>query len=293
MNMSFGEAIFISREVAKNILNLFPFFRYLREKVSKRRKRLISNVDAPFGVFARHFNRLPSQISLDDKVVLEIGPGNSVAIALLLLAFGARKVVLVDKFKHLYWDNNNIKYHKRIVDLIRLRRLPFADNAASAILIEKNRVFFNHKKIEYHFCDAANLPFNDDSFDIVMSNAVLEHVHGIEDAIKELYRITKRGGIGIHEIDLGDHFCRKKALNLLRYPRWLWILMAFNRPGYSNRLRFADLVGLFRRSGFDVVKSEALNCYSGDIEISEIDKKFRGKSTDELRILTFWILLRK
>lgn len=41
------------------------------------------------------------------------------------------------------------------------------------------------------------LPFKDDSFDIVFSNQVLEHVNSTDDFIKECYRVLSNGGICI------------------------------------------------------------------------------------------------
>tara|TARA_Y100001970_G_C14247907_1_gene869637 strand:- start:470 stop:1372 length:903 start_codon:yes stop_codon:yes gene_type:complete len=42
--------------------------------------------------------------------------------------------------------------------------------------------------------DAENLPFADETFDIVYSNGVLHHTHDTERAIDETYRVLRRGG---------------------------------------------------------------------------------------------------
>ncbi len=42
--------------------------------------------------------------------------------------------------------------------------------------------------------DAENLPFEDNTFDIVYSNGVLHHTHNTEKAIDEVYRVLKPGG---------------------------------------------------------------------------------------------------
>ena len=41
---------------------------------------------------------------------------------------------------------------------------------------------------------AYSLPFSDDSFDLVVCSAVLEHLHDYKDAIKEINRVLKPGG---------------------------------------------------------------------------------------------------
>lgn len=48
--------------------------------------------------------------------------------------------------------------------------------------------------------DICNLPFNDDSFDFILCNHVLEHIPDDTKAMQELYRILKPGGTGIFQI---------------------------------------------------------------------------------------------
>ncbi|MHC5200807.1 class I SAM-dependent methyltransferase [Myroides sp. LJL119] len=48
--------------------------------------------------------------------------------------------------------------------------------------------------------DICNLPFEDNSFDIILCNHVLEHIPDDQKAMKELYRILKPGGMGIFQV---------------------------------------------------------------------------------------------
>ena len=48
--------------------------------------------------------------------------------------------------------------------------------------------------------DICNLPFEDNSFDIIFCNHVLEHIPDDTKAMKELYRVLKSGGYGIFQI---------------------------------------------------------------------------------------------
>lgn len=48
--------------------------------------------------------------------------------------------------------------------------------------------------------DITNLPFADESFDVIFCNHVLEHIPNDQKAMSELYRVMKKGGWGIFQI---------------------------------------------------------------------------------------------
>ncbi|MGB1308184.1 MAG: class I SAM-dependent methyltransferase [Oceanihabitans sp.] len=48
--------------------------------------------------------------------------------------------------------------------------------------------------------DICNLPFKDNSYDIILCNHVLEHIPNDTKAMQELYRVLKPGGFGVFQI---------------------------------------------------------------------------------------------
>jgi predicted SAM-dependent methyltransferase len=48
--------------------------------------------------------------------------------------------------------------------------------------------------------DICNLPFEDNLYDVILCNHVLEHITDDTKAMKELYRVLKPGGMGIFQI---------------------------------------------------------------------------------------------
>lgn len=50
--------------------------------------------------------------------------------------------------------------------------------------------------------DILDLPFEDESFDIVFCNHVLEHIEDDNKAMTELFRVMKRGGWGIFQVPM-------------------------------------------------------------------------------------------
>ena len=58
--------------------------------------------------------------------------------------------------------------------------------------------------VEFHEGDAVNLPFNDDTFDAVMSIMVFEYLPDVPGALNEVFRVLKSGGrVAIHGCDWG------------------------------------------------------------------------------------------
>ena len=48
--------------------------------------------------------------------------------------------------------------------------------------------------------DITDLPFEENTFDIIFCNHVLEHIQDDTKAMKELYRVMKKGGMGVFQI---------------------------------------------------------------------------------------------
>ena len=201
---------------------------------------------------------------------------------------------MVDRFKHLFWDKYDIEFHRNVIKRIKEENFPYAQEAENSIFISENgTVDFDKNKIEIICADAANLPLKDKSIDLIFSNAVLEHIHNIHKAVYEMSRITKEGGLGIHQIDLRDHFSKSYPLRLLQYPDWLWNLMSWNRPGYTNRLRLSDFENLFKTCDFKIKKIVYTREYENQIVPLKMNKKFKKYSYDELKVLSFFLIAEK
>ena len=75
------------------------------------------------------------------------------------------------------------------------------------------RLFRKLDKLEYitgdlispwadHHFDVHNIPFDDNSFDIIMANHLLEHVEDDAKVMREFYRVMKPGGWGIFQVPI-------------------------------------------------------------------------------------------
>jgi|GEM_PF-1603378 len=95
------------------------------------------------------------------------------------------------------------------------------------------------------------LSLTDGEADLVISNAFFEHLPHVEDAIVELARITRRGGLGIHIIDGSDH---RRYDNRQCHPLEFLTETSTEPMLYgSNRIRPREFESLFNRHGFEVL----------------------------------------
>ncbi len=73
------------------------------------------------------------------------------------------------------------------------------------------KLFRNQKNLDYTTtdllspladvkADICNLPFDDNAYDVILCNHVLEHIPDDTKAMQELYRVLKPGGMGIFQI---------------------------------------------------------------------------------------------
>ena len=51
-------------------------------------------------------------------------------------------------------------------------------------------------------CDIQDMPFDDNTFDVIFCNHVLEHVADDKKAMSELHRVMKPGGFGIFQVPI-------------------------------------------------------------------------------------------
>ncbi len=105
----------------------------------------------------------------------------------------------------------------RLLWLYLKNETPFFEKKLKVLHIAPEQAFYSRfKKMEnltYTTCDLhspladvkadiCNLPFNDNLFDVILCNHVLEHITDDTKAMEELYRVLKPGGFAILQVPL-------------------------------------------------------------------------------------------
>ena len=150
--------------------------------------------------------------------------------------------------------------------------------------------------------DAGKTNLGDESIDLFVSNATMEHVpkDSLSKILKEAYRLLKPGGVLSHSIDYKDHWAyinnRLSYYDFLKYSEKSW---KYKSPdlNYQNRLRHKDYKELFLSAGFKIQYEEPYNPSEKDKEALrnlKIHEEFSSKySFEELSILSSLFVLTK
>ncbi len=87
----------------------------------------------------------------------------------------------------------------------------------SAVMLETAQQNTSHLHADFAVCDAMALPFEDNSFDVVIANMMLYHVPDIACALREIRRVLKPDG-RFFAATFGEHGAVEAVLDMLRLP---------------------------------------------------------------------------
>lgn len=228
-----------------------------------------------------------SNESLRDATILEMGPGDSIATAIIAYAYGAR-AILVDAGDY---AKNTPESYRALCDQLAARELRVPDVSRLRTIDEILDV-----------CDGRYLTSGleswreiaSESVDLVFSQAVLEHVRKKEFMAvqEECFRVMKDGAVASHKVDLRDHL--GGALNNLRFSERVWESAFFVRSGfYTNRIQMNEMLAILKRANFMTQLTEVRRWDVLPISRTQLDRAFSALPDDDLNVSGFDVLLRR
>lgn len=240
-----------------------------------------------YDVFTSHYSRFDPHRLKKSFAVLELGPGDSLASALVAAAYGADTMHLIDTGP--YARSDMAPYHQ-MIDYLKEKGMEAPDLQGVHTLSE----LLNRCRA-YYGTDGINslkeIPSG--SVDFVYSQAVLEHVRKGEFAAmtRELRRIIRPDGMCSHRVDLKDHL--GGALNNLRFPEALWESNFMARSGfYTNRINFKEMLRIFSDEGFSVDIVNVKRWDALPTPRRRMAKPFRALPDEELLMAEFDVVLK-
>jgi hypothetical protein len=215
------------------------------------------------------------------RVVAELGPGGSLGVGMAALISGADRYYAFDAVTHAN-RNNDLAMFDRLVEMFRARApIPDLDAFPEMIFGPASYAFPKHLLTDRHLDDALHderildlraqiasdgagmrqaiayrAPWDRPAetelghVDLLMSNAVLEHVSDIEGAYRAIFAWLKPSGWSVHQIDFRSHSLFRGWDGHWACYDWLWRLMQgrraylLNRQPYSRHVQAAKNAGL-------------------------------------------------
>jgi len=271
---------------AKILLARLPVSYHSWEKIGLFKQGGMERPEYALRIFRRHFEAAGLAGKADGFVGLELGPGDSLCSALIAKTFRGSRTFLVDVEPCASMDlgvYRRMEAHLRQLGMYppSLGRCRTMDDVAEACGAEYMTEGLDSLR---------KIPSA--SVDFVWSNAVLPYVRRNQFVLtlQELRRVQRQGGVASHTIPIKDIIGGK--LNDLRFGAGTWEspLMA-NSRFYTNRLRYLELLRLFREAGFEPEVVRKICWKTLPIPRRKMSKEFAQLSEEDLQVSAFDVLL--
>ncbi|MCO6414990.1 class I SAM-dependent methyltransferase [Siccirubricoccus sp. KC 17139] len=199
------------------------------------------------------FQRATELLGRRPRTLLEVGPGRMVLRAPLLAGLGAECIWFVDPSDSAPREAGPYLAAAATGRLHGVMSPDLSGCADRAAVLARS-----HARLLIGG-PAALSAIPDGSVDLVVSEAVLEHVRreDLAPLMAQLRRVTAPDGLGLHTVDFQDHL--GGGLQHLRFSDQFWASPLVGRAGiYVNRLGLSAMASRFRRAGFAVQVTEAV-----------------------------------
>ena len=273
--------------IAKLIIARLPLPYSFWRSLSVFRHGSMDSTEYPVKIFNLHLKRAFPDGLPSDAVILELGPGDSLASALLGYASGASKTYLVDVGS---FARKDVAFYQTLAADLCNRGLQCPD-LSDALSFDDILQASNASYLTNGLSSLRTIP--SESVDFVWSHSVLEHVRKDEltAAFNELRRILKPGGLSSHNIDYQDHL--SFSLNNLRFSEKLWESSFFANSGfYTNRVPAIRLHRMLKEASFKILHEEFGKWPALPIPRSALHSDFTKFTDKELCNRTSHVLLK-
>lgn len=277
-----------------------------------------------YGAWLKHLTILwENGMRVIPETVAELGPGSSLGMGLAALLSGVKNYYALDVVKSADAEHNLIIFDE-LVDFFKKRagrtvkgwpdfdRHLDSNLFPSHILTEKVLdSALTQKRIESIKNALLNMNsehegisiryfvpwYNSDvieqeSVDVILSHAVLEHVTNLEDIYRAFFLWLRPKGWMSHQIDLKSHSLTKEWNGHWAYPELLWKIIVGKRPYLINRQPCSRHTALIKENDFKII------CYlqsrrPGGIKRSQLASRWRDMSDDDLTCSNLFIIASK
>jgi SAM-dependent methyltransferase len=120
-----------------------------------------------------------------------------------------------------------------------------------------------------------------ETLDLVFSQATLEHVDGLPEVYRAMYDWLKPGGFMSHQIDFKCHNSASEWNGHWAYSNFMWKLVRGKDVWLINRLPYSTHVELMEKAGFRIVGEQLVRRASG-VKRRQLASQFRSIPDSDL-----------
>jgi SAM-dependent methyltransferase len=273
-----------------------------------------------YSVFLRHMTLAKkNDFSTAPSVVAELGPGDSLGIGLMALLLGAEKYYAFDIVRFAS-DDKNLKMLDELIELLKkqedipneiefprinpkLNNYKFPLDIFSKKYISeclgskridriKESIKNNSGMIEYSAPWLNEKNINAGTVNMIISQAVLEHIDDIELAYKVMFRWLKVDGFMSHSIDFKSHGKSSTWDGHWKIPNWYWFLLRGARPYLINRQPLAVHQKIMKKLKFKIVFIDRI-ISNPTFSNKKLNKDFLTMSNEDRKTSGVFIQVRK
>ncbi len=264
-----------------------------------------------YSVWLRHLvSAAKAGLSVSPAHVAELGPGDSIGIGLAALISGADTYSALDAVPHAV-SERNIAVFDDLVELFRRRepipgpeefprvRPTLGDYSFPDWLLPASRLDMALAQDRIGRLRADLIagtgairyiaPWNSEglikagSIDLIVSQAVLEHVDDLPNAYRSMARWLRPGGYMSHQIDFKCHGMAEAWNGHLGYSDRTWKIMRGRLPYLLNRKVYSEHLAYMRDAGF-VIRSQQIVESSGGLSGDRLAPRFRHIEVEDSQV---------
>lgn len=275
-----------------------------------------------YGVWLKHISLLhrAGMRELPQRVI-EIGPGQSLAVGLTALLCGAERYLAVDVVRRDVWPRAFAEIDT-LATLLR-ERAPCATNGWPSIhdCLDENRfpraalcddllsTSLSHERISaikeavrnregvpylrYEIAEPpASAAVAHAGADLLLSQAVMQHANDPRAIYEYAMHVLRPGGFVSHEIPLTAHAVTREWNGHWSVPPRVWRLTTGRRRYFLNRLPCSAHLGLMREIGFEIVAAHRRQRADG-IRPEQLAEPWKELELEDMQCDRLFVVARK